>query len=60
MKLFYDLKSHHKPFDLKKIKDLKNNHPFQRIMVMTNKLYRNYQMGGGGVILKMVKKMIIM
>lgn len=48
MKLFYDLKSHLKPFDLKKIKDLKNNHPFQRIMVMTNKLYRNYQMGGGG------------
>lgn len=59
MKLFYDLKSHLKPFDLKKIKDLKNNHPFQRIMVMTNKLYRNYQMGGG-VIMKMVKKMIIM
>lgn len=57
MKLFYDLKSHLKPFDLKKIKDLKNNHPFQRIMVMTNKLYRNYQMG---VIMKMVKKMIIM
>lgn len=35
-----------KPFDLKLINNLSNNHPFQKTMFITYKYYPNYQTGG--------------
>lgn len=34
-----------KPFDLKKINDISNNHHYQQIMFITYKCYPNYQTG---------------
>ena len=38
-----------KPFDLKNLKDLVRNHPFQKLMFIIYKYYPNYQTGGDDV-----------